>query len=140
MIATLVPYLNFNGKTADAMSFYQSVLGGELKMQTFGEANMASNPSEKNLIVHADLKSDSLSLMASDTQPSRPATMGDNVHLSLSGHDLVKLTAVFNSLAQGGKVDMPLAKQFWGDTFGMLTDKFGVHWMVNILAAAAPPG
>ena len=55
--------------------------------------------------------------------------------LSLQGDDSAKLTGYFNGLAAGGKVDMPLAKQFWGDTFGMLTDRFGVHWMVNISAS-----
>ena len=134
MDATLSPYLNFNGNTAEAMRFYQSVLGGELSMQTFDEAKMARTPAEKNLIVHAALKNGALSFMASDAPPNMPGTFGDNVHLSLSGGDLGKLTEVFNKLAQGGKVDMPLAKQFWGDTFGMLTDKFGVHWMVNVTA------
>lgn len=132
MEPALSPYLNFNSKTAEAMKFYQSVLGGELTMQTFGEAKMAQTPKEKDLIVHAALKTDSLSFMASDTPPSRPAKFGDNVHLSITGQDAKTLTDIFNKLSQGGKVDMPLAKQFWGDTFGMLTDRFGIHWMVNI--------
>jgi PhnB protein len=132
MDTTLTPYLNFNGNAAEAMKHYQSVLGGELKMQTFGEANMAKSPEDKDRIVHATLKSEALSLMASDTMPTAQARFGDNVHMSLSGQDMYRLTEIFNGLAQGGKVDMPLAKQFWGDTFGMLTDKFGVHWMVNI--------
>ncbi len=128
----LSPYLNFNGNAAEAMKFYKSILGGDLTMQTFGEAKMAQTPKEKDLIVHAALRSDSLSFMASDTPPSRPAKFGDNVHLSITGGDAKKLGDIFSKLSQGGKVDMPLAKQFWGDTFGMLTDKFGVHWMVNI--------
>ncbi len=101
-------------------------------MQTFGEANMAETPEEKNRIVHAALKTDALSLMASDTHPSRQAKFGDNIHMSITGQDNKRLTEIFNRLAQGGQVDTPLAKQFWGDTFGMLTDKFGVHWMINI--------
>ncbi len=136
MNPTLNPYLNFNGNTAEAMKFYQSVLGGELNMQTFGEANMAENPKEKNLIVHAALKSDNISLFASDGHPSQKVEFGDNIHLSLQGQENEKLTQIFNKLAQGGQVDMPLAKQFWGDTFGMVTDKFGVHWMVNITSHA----
>lgn len=136
MEPTLTPYLNFNGNAAEAMRFYQSILGGELTMQTFGEANMAETSEEKDRIVHADLKNDALSLMASDTHPSKQAKPGDNIHLSISGQDNNRLTGIFNGLAQGGKVDMPLAKQFWGDTFGMLTDKFGVHWMVNITSQA----
>jgi PhnB protein len=130
----LNPYLNFNGNAGEAMKFYHSILGGELKMQTFAEANMAETPEMKDMIVHADLKSGGVSLMASDTMPTRMARFGDNVHMSLTGSDQDELTEVFNKLSQGGKVDMPLAKQFWGDTFGMLTDKYGVHWMVNISA------
>jgi PhnB protein len=133
---TLTPYLNFNGKTSEAMKFYQSILGGELKMQTFGEAKMAKSPKEKDLILHADLKNDSLSLMASDGQPNQKVVFGDNIHMSIAGEDKNKLTEIFTKLGRGGKVDMPLEKQFWGDTFGMVTDKFGVHWMVNIAAKA----
>jgi len=132
MEPTLNPYLTFNGDAADAMNFYQSVLGGELTMQTFEEAKMAKTASEKNRIIHASLKNGTLSLMASDSMPNRPAKSGDNVTMSISGRDGGKLTKIFNGLARGGKVDMPLAKQFWGDTYGQLTDKFGIHWSVNI--------
>ncbi len=137
MKPTLSPYLNFAGKTGEAMKFYQSVLGGELKIQTFGESGMAKTDAEKNRVLHADLKNDQLSFMASDGQPDKPVKFGDNVHMSIVGTDEALLTKYFNGLSSGGKVDMPLAKQFWGDTFGMLTDKYGVHWMVNISAATA---
>ena len=129
---TLTPYLNFDGNTAAAMRYYQSIFGGELKMQTFGEAKMAETPQEEDLIVHATLQTNSLSLMASDAHPSRRTNFGDNVHMSITGQESGKLAEIFIKLAQGGRIDMPLAKQFWGDTFGMLTDRFGVHWMVNI--------
>lgn len=132
MEVQLNPYLTFNGTAAPAMKFYQSVLGGELTMQTFGEVKMAQGPSDENLIMHASLKSDSAVIMASDSQVGDPATAGDNIRLSLSGKDEKGLTDVFNKFAEGGTVDMPMAKQFWGDTFGMVTDKFGTQWMVNI--------
>ena len=128
----LTPYLTFNGDAAKAMKFYQSVLGGELSMQSFGEVHMARTPKEKDLVVHSTLKNEGLTFMASDSMPTRKAIFGDNVHMSISGGDRRKLTRVFNELSKGGKVDMPLAKQFWGDTFGQLTDRFGIHWMVNI--------
>ena len=137
MDATLAPYLNFNGNAAEAMKFYHSVLGGELAVQTFGEAKMARSPSEENLVVHARLSSGAMTLMASDTHPSMKTTVGSNVHLSLMGGDGEKLTRIFNALAKGGKIDMPLAKQFWADSYGQLTDKYGVHWMVDI--SASPP-
>ncbi len=132
----LTPYLTFNGQAAAAMKFYHSVLGGELTMQTFAETKMAQKPEENDLIIHAALKNEGLTLMASDAMPSRQAKFGDNVHMSISGNDAERLTGIFNGLSQGGKVDMPLAKQFWGDTYGQLTDKFGIHWMVNITRAA----
>ncbi len=130
----LTPYLNFNGNAGDAMKFYHSVLGGELSMQTFEEAKMAQRPEEKGRIIHAVLKNEALTFMASDSMLGREAKFGDNIHMSLSGNDGAKLTKIFNGLSTGGKVDMPLAKQFWGDTYGQLTDRFGVHWMVNITA------
>jgi PhnB protein len=134
----LTPYLTFNGKAAEAMKFYHSILGGELSMQTFGESKMAQRPEDNDLIMHAVLKNEGLTFMASDSMPSRQAKFGDNVYMSVSGHDNDRLTRIFNGLANGGKVDMPLAKQFWGDTYGQLTDKFGIHRMVNITSQQQP--
>jgi PhnB protein len=132
MNVTLSPYLNFAGTAREAMEFYKSVLGGELSLQTYGESGQTKEESEKDLVMHAVLKSDDLSFMASDGNKEHPVHMGDNISMSLSGTDEEKLTSYFNDLAEGGKIDFPLEKQFWGDTFGMLTDKFGIHWMVNI--------
>lgn len=133
---SIAPYLNFNGETAEAMKYYQSILGGDLYLQTFGEAKMSKSKEDKNLIVHASLRSDPLLIMASDVLPNMEIIFGNNVHLSLMGahEDEAKLTDVFKRLSTDGKVTMPLEKQFWGDVFGMLTDKFGMHWMINIAA------
>jgi PhnB protein len=134
MTVSLSPYLNFNGNAGEAMRFYQSVLGGDLYVQTFGDAGMAQSDKDKNLTLHAALTADGISLFASDGRPDQPVVFGDHVNLSLQGNDEATLNRYFEGLSAGGKVDMPLAKQFWGDTFGMLTDKFGMHWMVNITA------
>lgn len=101
-------------------------------MQTFGESNMARNEKGKERIIHASLQNDTLSFMASDSHPDQTVQFGDNIHMSIVGSDEVQLRGYFEKLSEGGKIDMPLAKQFWGDTFGQLTDKFGIHWMVNI--------
>lgn len=132
MKSVLSPYLNFNGNTAEAMKFYKSALGGELEMQTFGESGMPCSSEDKDKIMHATLKHESLSFMASDGHTDHTVMMGNNIHMSISGTDEKQITEWFNKLAVGGKINMPLAKQFWGDTFGMLTDKFGINWMVNI--------
>lgn len=134
MSAQLLPYLNFDGNTADAMKFYQSVLGGKLTMQTFGEAFPETPAGLKERIMHAHLENDTLSFMASDTHPehSPKHVPGNNINMSIVGNDKDRLTGYFNRLAEGGSIQMPLAKQFWGDVFGSLTDRFGIHWMINI--------
>jgi PhnB protein len=120
------------GETAEAMKFYQSVLGGDLKMQTYGEVGQSKSPAEENLIMHAVLKNDVFEFMASDGNTEHPVKPGNNIQMSISGDDEAALTKFFDGLSKEGTVDFPLAKQFWGDMFGMVTDKFGVHWMVNI--------
>ena len=132
MKSTLTPYLNFMGQTTDAMEFYKSIFGGELTMQTFKEAGFPHDAADDDLVIHAMLKNDMFVIMASDGNDEHPVHPGDSVHLSLSGSDREQLTGFFNKLSEGGKIDMPLEKQFWGDVFGMATDKFGMHWMVNI--------
>jgi len=114
------------------MEFYQGVLGGTLDIQTFGESPMDTPEEHKDRILHARLDADGFTIMASDSQPDQPVTSGGSVNLSLMGSDLPALTAAFDGLAEGGQVAMPLAEQFWGDTFGMLVDRFGIHWMVNV--------
>ncbi len=133
---TLNPYLNFNGNTREAMEFYHQVLGGELKLQTFSEVSgMEVPPGYEDKIMHARLDSDVIAIMATEGRPGVEVKFGDNVSLSLMGSDTAKLTEIFNALTSGGEVTMPLAKQFWGDTFGALKDRFGVYWMVNITEA-----
>ncbi len=76
-------------------------------------------------------------LMASDTAPGMSYNPGDNISISLSGDDEPELTGFWDKLSAGGKVTMPLAKAPWGDMFGMLTDKFGINWLVNIAGKKA---
>lgn len=129
--STLVPYLNFGGNTKEAMEFYHEVLGGELTLQKFGEAPVFP-PGYEDKIIHARLEADGIVIMASEGQPGANVVFGNNVHLSLHGSDEPKLNRLFKELSAGGEVTMPLEKQFWGDTYGSFTDKFGVHWQVNI--------
>lgn len=138
MKPTLTPYLYFNGQTKEAMEFYQSILGGELVMQKYGEAGMGVKDEDKEKIIHAELRNESLSFMASDGSAEHPIQMGDNIHMSVVGSDEALLKKYFEGLAAGGHVDMPLEKQFWGDIYGMLTDKFGIHWSINISSGEQP--
>jgi PhnB protein len=133
MQSKLHPYISFKDNTREAMEFYKSVFGGKLVMNTFKEFHAAEDPSEENLIMHAILESDNgISFMASDTPKRMPYQPGSNFSMSLSGENEAELRSYFQKLSSGGTVTMPLEKAMWGDTFGMLTDRFGVNWMVNI--------
>ncbi|GAA1600488.1 VOC family protein [Catellatospora bangladeshensis] len=132
MASRLNPYIRFNGTARQAIEFYQSVFGGSMTMSTFGEFGQEGTPFADQ-IMHAQLESDAgYTLMASDTPPGMPYNPGDTITISLSGDDGEELQGYWAKLAEGGKVEVPLEKQMWGDTFGALTDRFGVNWMVNI--------
>lgn len=128
----LNPYLSFRDNAREAMQFYQSVLGGELELDTFdGYDEMGIEESEKNLIMHAQLTTEEgLVLMASDTPSSMPFTAPAGISVSLSGDDSEYLDAAWEALADGGTVVMPYVTPPWGGKFGMLTDRFGIDWMV----------
>jgi PhnB protein len=131
MPSRLNPYLSFKDNTRTAMEFYRSVFGGELQVMPFGD--MAHDPSQKDMVMHAMLTApNGFTLMGSDTPPEMARTVGDNISVSLSGDDESELRGYWDKLAAGGNVTYPLAKAPWGDSFGMLKDKFGTPWMVNI--------
>ena len=135
--AYLSPYLVFNGNCKEAMEFYHTAMGGEVELHTFGEYNMPGTADEmKDKIMHAMIKNDSLSFMGSDAVSS-DYIIGNNISLSIAGTDGERLKKLWEGLSEGGKVTMPLAKQVWGDEFGMFTDKFGMNWMINITAKKA---
>lgn len=125
-------YLNFDGNTADAMKFYNKALGGDLQMQTFADAKMESHaPGSENRVIHARLSNGTWVLMASDVPPGMGVTVGNNVHLSLDCENKEEVDGLMKTLGEGGQVTMPAQVMFWGAYFGMLKDKFGVHWMFN---------
>ena len=94
---------------------------------------MAQDPGEANTIMHALLEADNgMTLMGADTPNSLEYRPGSNMRISLSGDNEAALTRYYETLAAGGTIRQPLMKAPWGDTFGMLADKFGVEWMVNI--------
>lgn len=134
MQSKLNPYISLQGNTREAMEFYQSVFGGKLDLSTFGESGMVPEGADPNGIMHAVLVADNgITIMAADSATGmRKLVEGTNVSLSLSGDNEEELTAYYNKLVDGGKVEQPLEKAPWGDTFGMCTDKYGLFWMVNI--------
>lgn len=133
MSSNLNPYLNFQDNARQAMEFYQGALGGELTLNTFGEFHASDDPAEADKIMHALLKTPAgFTLMAADTPNQMQFTGHAGFSVSLSGDDAAELQGYWDALSEGGQVVMPLERQIWGDTFGMLVDRFGVTWMVNI--------
>jgi PhnB protein len=132
-MARLNPYIGFVDNAREAMEFYQSVFGGELAVNTFGEFGAASGGPEADKVMHAQLETpQGFTLMASDTPEGMEHKPGNNISVSLSGDEGDGLAGQFARLADGGTITMPLEKQMWGDTFGMCLDRFGISWMVNI--------
>jgi PhnB protein len=132
MTSRLNPYLTFDGNAREAMEFYHSVFGGELRINTFGEFG-APDPAIADKVMHSMLTTDrGYVLMASDTAPGATYVPGATVTCSLSGDPGEGLEEVWEKLSDGGTVALPFEKQMWGDLFGMCTDKFGIPWMVNV--------
>lgn len=133
MTTSINPYIIFNGTTDKALAFYERVFGVKAEqVSRFGDLPGGQVPDEhKQRIMHARIAVGSTTLMLSDSQPGKVFPDGSNIHISLQIDDLAEARAKFAALAEGGEVEMPLQDMFWGATFGMLVDPFGVQWMVN---------
>ena len=125
------PYLNFDGNAREAMHFYRRCLDAELEMQTFRETGHAGPPGTEDRVMHARLEKGPMVVMASDSMPGTPYSQGNNFHVAVHCDSVAEIERVFARFAEGGSVTLPLQYTFWGSRFGMLTDKFGVHWMFN---------
>ncbi len=136
-MVTVNPYLNFRGKTEEAFKFYKSVFGGEFAMlQRFKETPEANKfpAAEQNKIMHVSLPLGNGSiLMASDVPESmaQKLKVGNNFYLSVEAGSNEEADRLFKGLSQGGKVEMPMQKTFWGAYYGSLEDKFGIQWMIS---------
>lgn len=140
-MARVSTYLNFNGNTEQAFVFYRSVFGGEFSggIRRFRDVPVAPGqppmPADTlNLVVHVELPLlGGHVLMGTDAPQSMGFTVqaGNNVHINLEPDTRAQAQQLFNALAEGGTVDMPLQDMFWGAYYGSLTDRFGIHWMVN---------
>src|SRR5256885_9427431 len=138
MQSKLNPYLSFKDNARQAMEFYKSVFGGKLDIKTFKEFQASQEPSEDDLVMHSVLEADNgITFMASDTPKRMEYKPGNTMSMSLSGSNEGELQGYWDKLIEGATITMPLEKAIWGDIFGMLTDKFGVQWLVNIAAEKA---
>ena len=132
------PYLLFNGNCEEAFTFYEKLLGGKIDaLMKHGDSPVPSKEADGwgDKIMHASLTVGDWSLMASDAPPGYYTTpQGFSVSLTVGTPADAK--RIFDALAKGGNVKMPLGKTFWSDHFGMLVDRFGIPWMINYAPAS----
>ncbi len=125
------PYIAFKGNCQEAIDFYKDALGAEvLFSQPYGDSPMAEmGPADA--IMHATIKIGESNIMMCDDMRPEAGDAGGNIALAIGLNDVQKAKTMFDNLADGGNVTMPLDKTFWAEAFGMLTDKFGINWMIN---------
>ena len=133
MPTQLAPYIFLYGRCEEALEFYKSVFGGNYELMRVGDSpNAGDMPKDAaNRVMHASFTADGVAFMASDGRDVKAVDPdAGNISLSLAFEDAASGERIFNALAEGGNVGMPIDKAFWGGRFGMLTDKFGTEWMV----------
>lgn len=128
------PYLNFDGNCREAMNFYANCFGAELQMMPFSQApaEVPVPPGANDRILHARLSKGPFVLMASDCPPGMPLEQGNNFSIALHCDNAQEIDKIFGALGKKGKVLMPLGETFWAQRFGMLTDQFGINWMLSL--------
>lgn len=136
-MTSIQPYLNFRGNTEEVFNFYKSVFGGEFStLQRFKDTpegdKLSTSDQEKIMHISLPIGNNSI-LMATDILESMGQTiiLGTNFSISINTESEAETKKLFDLLSDGGKIEMPLEKTFWGAYFGMFTDKFGIQWMVN---------
>jgi PhnB protein len=137
-MATVNPYLIFNGDCEAAFLFYESVFGTKIPyMGKFGEMNPNAEPKlseeDNNRVMHVTLPigKDTVLMGSDSNSTSGDVKIGENISISINTDSEEEADTLFNRLSNGGIVKMPIQKTFWNAYFGMFTDKFGINWMVN---------
>lgn len=133
------PYLTFNGTCEEAFNFYKSVFGGKFPylgrfkdMPAPDGKPIPASEGEKIMHVSLPISKESI-LMGSDSSEAfgHATIMGNNFSISISAFSQKEADRIYRGLSAGGKATMPMSKTFWGSYFGMLTDKFGIQWMLS---------
>lgn len=125
-------YLSFAGNCEEALNFYRDSIGGEVaSMMRYADSPMEVPQESAQWVMHAEFRSGDLCFMAADGMPGQEMASGGNVSLMMNLTDGDEQEQVFNALADGGTVTMPLQDTFWGARFGMVTDRYGINWMLH---------
>lgn len=137
-MAVVEPYINFAGKTVEAMEFYKGVFGGEVNVQLAKDGPNAGNtPADKlDQVFHADLDTGSFHLLGSDMMSDNRRPDGD-ISLALMCDSAEQLRGWFDKFAEGGKVVWPVRDSEWGSVYAQVVDRYGIQWMLNYDKSAA---
>lgn len=131
-MTTISPYINFNGSCAEAMTYYQQCLGGELILQTIKGSPIETQcpPAMQDQIMHSSLTKDGFCIMASDMTGPAGYTRGNDVSILINCSSEGEINSYYDKISAGGYINDPLKVQFWGAMFADFTDKFGIRWML----------
>lgn len=137
MSVIVTPHLNFRGDARAALEFYRSVFGGELTVVTYADARAVTEPAAADQVMWGQVASDTgFRVMAYDVPPAIPWEPGTNSSFaSVRGADAAEITRCWERLAEGATVVAPLAPSGWAPLYGMLTDRFGVTWVLDVEAS-----
>lgn len=126
------PYITFDGHCEEALDFYKECFHGEILFtQYYGESPKHVPEEYHQKIMHSEFKAGGIHFMACDNLPGQTMHYGNNVTFNVTFDDLSEQEEVFKKLSEGGNIYLTLQDTFWGSKFGMLTDRFGIHWMLN---------
>ncbi|MDO9456855.1 VOC family protein [Nocardioides sp.] len=134
MTVTVTPHLNFRGQARQALEHYQAVFGGHLVIATYADAGRADDPAEADLVLWGQVANDAgFRVMAFDVPAGRSWSPGeDPFYVSVRGTDATEVTACWERLAEGATVVEPLAPSAWSPLYGMVTDPFGITWVIDV--------
>lgn len=128
-------YINFKGNCKEAVHFYESVFQTKAKIMTYADmperSDMQVDSSVKDLVMHGQLEFCQGCIMCSDVLPDMELIQGNQISISLSGEDEKQLIEWFQKLSENGTVIMPLEHTFWSGLYGLVIDKYGIHWHIN---------
>lgn len=139
MSVTTTTHLNFRGEARAALDFYRSVFGGDLAVVTYQDAGGASGPDEENQVMWGQVAAENgFRVMAYDVPARLPYDQGENsLFVSVRGEDTSEVTAYWEKLSEGASVVQPLGPSVWAPLYGMLKDRYGVVWVLDVVSGYA---
>lgn len=135
MSVQAVIHLNFQGQARAALAFYQSVFGGDIMQVAYGESGQPADAADAGRIIYGQVTApNGFHIMAYDVEANKPWDQGRNAFFAaLVGESQEEIRTLWNGLADGAHIEQPLAEAEWSPLYGMLKDRFGVTWIVNVV-------